>query len=113
MEKNEGLKKGITQIRNSFTSRHWFENIVDEYFDIKKGEARTTNEFHPSSAGSCPRLIQLQMNGYFYDEVEPRVRRIFDNGNYMQARYKKYLEGVGKFLEEEVPIKIEIEGLVS
>jgi len=106
------LKKGIAQIRDSFSSKHWFEQIIDSYLESKKGELRISSDFHPSSAGNCPRLIQLQMNGSVYEEVEPRIKRIFENGNFMQARYRKYLEGAGKFIEEEAPIRIEIEGIV-
>lgn len=112
MGKNEGLKKGLSQIRNSLSSKHWFEQIIDEYLDIKKGEARMTDEFHPSSAGQCPRLIQFKMTGSLYEDVEPRVKRIFENGHYMQARYKSFLEGAGKFVAEEVPIKIEIDTVI-
>ena len=112
MEKKRIVKKGISQIRNSFSSKHWFEDIIDSYLDARKGEARISEEFHPSGAGSCPRLIQLQMNGSVYEEVEPRIKRIFENGNFMQARYKKYLEGAGKFIEEEIPMRIEVDDIV-
>lgn len=112
MEKKRTLKKGISQIRNSFSSRHWFEQTIDEYLDLKKGVARISETFSPSAAGSCPRLIQFQMNGRVYEDIEPRIKRIFENGNFMQARYKKYLEGAGKFVDEEIPIRIEIDGIV-
>ncbi len=107
------LRKGISQIRRSFGSKHWFEQIIDDYLSIKKSEPlRIIEEFHPSSAGQCPRLIQFRMNGLVYEEVEPRVKRIFENGNFMQARYRKFLEGANKFVEEEVPIRIEIDDIV-
>lgn len=106
------LKKGISQIRQSFTSKHWFESLIDDYLNIKTGEARVSETFSPSSAGQCPRLIQFRMNGQVYEEVEPRIKRIFENGNFMQARYRKFIEGAGKFVNEEVPVRIEIDGII-
>ena len=106
------LKKGLKSILASISSKHWVEQLVDEYLDSQAGERRVGTNFHASMAGGCPRLIQYNMNGLVYSEPEPRVRRIFDVGNDMHNRYKRYFIGAKKFVRDEVPIRIETNGIV-
>ena len=108
----QDLKKGINSIRKRVSTKHWVEQIVDDFLMSLQKEHRIGDEFHPSSAGKCPRLIQFSMQGIFYDKIEPRVQRIFDVGHDMHARYKRYFEGAKRFIQDEVPIRIEIDGIV-
>ena len=106
------LKKGLNNILSSVSSKHWAEQIIDISLIRQEKELRITDEFHASSAGNCPRLIQLRMNGIFREKIEPRVQRIFDVGTSMHRRYREYFLNAGKLISDEVPIRINIEGIV-
>lgn len=60
----------------------------------------------PSSAGGCPRSIVYSRLGFEADAnaVQPRVRRIFDNGTHTHERLQKYMLDCGVLLMDEVPV---------
>ena len=61
----------------------------------------------PSAIGSCNRAIWYARTGIQADSnfIEPRTRRIFDNGHYMHDRIQKYLLDAGILLMDEVPVR--------
>jgi len=83
-----GIGNLVKNVRKH-SSKHWFEQTIDDYLSVNKSENRTGTEFHPSSVGNCPRLIQFNLLGMVSEQIEPRVRRIFDHGHDMHRRYKK------------------------
>lgn len=67
----------------------------------------------PSSALGCIRANYYQRQGIEKDPIEPRVRRIFDNGHEVHKRLQKYLMDMGVLLMDEVPLhnaEYEIQG---
>ena len=67
----------------------------------------------PSSALGCSRANYYQRLGETKEIIEPRVRRIFDNGHGMHERIQGYLTDMGLLLMDEVPLineEYEIQG---
>lgn len=67
---------------------------------------RAINVNAPSSVGACLRSRYYARTGATRDpySVDPRTRRIFDNGTGVHERLQDYLEACGILLMEEVPI---------
>lgn len=58
----------------------------------------------PSSALGCSRANYYQRLGMEKDPIDPRVRRIFDNGHGVHSRLQGYLTDMGVLLMDEVPL---------
>lgn len=71
------------------------------------GGDRAINVNAPSAIGSCPRSIWYARTGAKQDSgfIEPRTRRIFDNGHHVHARLQKYLLDAGLLLLDEAPVR--------
>lgn len=71
-----------------------------------KDEDRAINVNAPSQVGGCLRSRFYARTGAEADSftIEPRTRRIFDNGTYVHERIQSYLEAAGVLLMREVPI---------
>ena len=69
-------------------------------------EDRAINVNAPSQIGSCLRSRYYARTGAERDvhSVDPRTRRIFDNGSSVHERLQSYLEECGILLMREVPI---------
>lgn len=69
-------------------------------------EDRAINVNAPSQIGSCLRSRYYARTGAERDEhsIEPRTRRIFDNGTGVHERLQSYLKECGLLLMDEVPI---------
>ena len=69
-------------------------------------EDRAINVNAPSQIGSCLRSRYYARTGAERDvhSVDPRTRRIFDNGSYVHERLQSYLEECGVLLMREVSI---------
>ena len=61
----------------------------------------------PSAIGSCSRSIWYSRTGVPPDSdfIDPRTRRIFDNGHHMHDRLQKYLKAASILLMDEVPVR--------
>lgn len=67
----------------------------------------------PSSSLGCCRANYYQRSGVEREPIEPRVRRIFDNGHGMHERIQGYCKRMGVLLMDEVPLvndEYEIQG---
>lgn len=67
----------------------------------------------PSSSLGCCRANYYQRQGIQRDVVEPRLRRIFDNGTEVHNRLQRYFHKMGLLLMDEVPLindEYEIQG---
>jgi hypothetical protein len=90
---------------------------IDQYL-ILMGEKEADNDRKnitnsPSSALGCVRANYYQRQGIEREPIEPRVRRIFDNGHGVHERLQKYLTDMGVLYMDEVPLvheKDEIQG---
>lgn len=69
-------------------------------------EDRAVNVNAPSAIGSCLRSRYYARTGAESDphSVDPRTRRIFDNGTGVHIRIQSYLKACGLLLMDEVPI---------
>lgn len=66
---------------------------------------RARNVNSPSQAGVCQRANYYARMGYKQDgTIEPRTRRIFNNGDGVHDRLQGYLEQAGVCLMREVPV---------
>ncbi len=70
---------------------------------------RAINVNAPSSASGCLRANYYSRIGAEKDpnSIEPRLRRIFDNGSYVHDRIQTYLMKQGMLLMPEVPLRSE------
>lgn len=70
-----------------------------------KDNDRAINVNSPSQASSCMRANFYSRMGYQVDgTIDPRTRRIFNNGDGVHERLQNYLEKSGMLLMPEVPI---------
>jgi hypothetical protein len=66
---------------------------------------RAINVNAPSQLGGCCRSNFYSRMKYPRDcLIDPRTRRIFNNGDYVHIRLQQYLEGAGLLLMREVPL---------
>lgn len=73
--------------------------------DAQENDSDRKNETNsPSSALGCIRANYYQRQGIEKDGIEPRVRRIFDNGHGVHERLQGYLMKMGVLLMDEVPL---------
>lgn len=69
-----------------------------------KDNDRATNVNSPSQASVCNRANYYARMGYQNDgSIEPRTRRIFDNGTKTHERLQEYLLAEGILISDEVP----------
>ena len=73
----------------------------------KEGNDRAIDINAPSSAGGCLRASYYARKQYERDTnaVDPRTRRIFNNGDGVHDRLQGYLEEMGMLLMPEVPLR--------
>jgi len=86
----------------------FFTRALDKFLDHKaRGSIRKRKRtIRPSEIGYCLRNIVMSiLNLLPEDVVEPRIQRIFDNGNSVHTRY---LRGYLKFLDCR-PLDVEVE----
>ena len=83
---------------------------IDRYLlSLEKVESDDDDRGHglnsPSGVGSCIRSQYFRRMGEASNDIiEPRVKRIFDNGHGVHDRLQTYLEKCGKLLMREVPV---------
>ncbi|MDR1702342.1 MAG: PD-(D/E)XK nuclease family protein [Sporomusaceae bacterium] len=82
---------------------------LDKYLtDLAANDAdRAFNVNAPSQIGKCSRAIFYGRMGVETDSnfIDPRTRRIFDNGSFMHTRIQGYLSAAEILLMEEVPVR--------
>lgn len=81
--------------------RYLLSQNTNEDEDADRGHGLNS----PSGIGGCIRAqYYRRMGEQSGDIIEPRTRRIFDNGHGVHDRIQTYLEKCGKLLMREVPI---------
>lgn len=101
MKKEDGLVKQLDQFLLKGNAKN--EDDTDR--------KNVTNS--PSSALGCVRANYYQRQGVEKDPIDPRLRRIFDNGHGVHDRLQGYLEKMGILFMREVPLhneEYEIQG---
>jgi len=79
------------------------KEIIDKYYQDKR-DNREKKRFYISDAGKCPRQIFFKFKKAPCKEMEPRILRIFDQGNYVHLRLMRDLFSLGVVVASEINI---------
>jgi len=79
------------------------KELIDKYYQDKRSE-REKKRFYISDAGKCPRQIFFKFKNAPCKEIEPRLLRIFDQGNYVHLRLMRDLFSLGIAVASEIDI---------
>jgi len=79
------------------------KELIDKYYQDKRNE-REKRRFYISDAGKCPRQIFFKFKKAPCKEMEPRILRIFDQGNYVHLRLMRDLFSLGVVVASEIDI---------
>jgi len=79
------------------------KEIIDKYYQDKNNE-RERKRFYISDAGKCPRQIFFKFKKAPRKEMEPRLLRIFDQGDYVHLRLTRDLFSLGIVVASEIDI---------
>jgi len=101
-----GRRRGVSPKKQR--QDKWLINQLDEMLSSKKRNGMK-GKFHASVIGNpCDRYLYLAYHGLLPElPLSARIQRIFDNGNYLEYRMKKYFERLGILIKREVPCKLE------
>jgi CRISPR/Cas system-associated exonuclease Cas4 (RecB family) len=79
------------------------KELIDQYYQDKR-EEREKKKFYISDAGKCPRQIFFKFKNAPCKDMEPRILRIFDQGNYVHLRLMRDLFSLGVAVASEIDI---------
>ena len=84
----------------------WLLKSIDNVLGSKNSPP-TKGKFYPSVFGNpCDKYLYLAYNGLLdWDEIQPRIQRIFDHGGTFESRMKRYLEKANIYIDDEVSVK--------
>lgn len=97
---------GLKKIFNSFKDEGIVLPKLNKYL-LTIGDDGDRNHGYnsPSGVSSCPRSLFYVRTGVKKDgTIEPRTRRIFDNGHHVHDRLQTYLKEEGCLIMEETPV---------
>jgi hypothetical protein len=103
--------KGIRNIIRNASNKFWVEQLIDQALEQEEQLPRITDRFSPSWAGTCPRMIQLNMFGMVRSNIDSKTQRIFDNGNFVHERFVSYFKKVDKLKDTEGKLAFEYKGI--
>ena len=113
-----GIESINDPIRNYISSKkttkrtknqdRWLLKSIDNAISYKN-RPPSKGKFYPSLFGNpCDRYIYMAYNGLLdWDEIDGRIKRIFDHGGTFEERMKKYLKKADIYIDDEVSIKNE------
>ncbi len=86
----------------------WLIETIDNHLEGIMDSPRK-GVFYPSSiSNTCDRVIWLSFNGLLPPSPMPsNLKRIFENGSYLEERFSKWFEELNLLLEREVSVKNE------
>ena len=79
------------------------KELIDKYYQDKRDE-RDKNKFYISDAAKCPRQIFFKFKKAPRKEMEPRILRIFAQGDYIHLRLMRDLFSLGIVVASEIKI---------
>lgn len=99
----KAMFKAVHKAKNS-TVTGVLETYLLSLSDTDSDRAIDVNA--PSQIGSCLRSRYYARKGYQRDvnSIDPRSRRVLDNGTYFHIRTQEYLTKSGRLLLDEVPV---------
>jgi hypothetical protein len=85
----------------------WLLNHLDSHLQYMK-HWTIKDVFYPSMLGNtCDRYLYLAYNGLLPDQtIKAQTARIFDNGNALERRMRKYFERTGIFIAAEQSVRL-------
>ena len=100
------MGKSLKSVFNAIKREGYVASDLDKYLLSLNYEDndRAINVNSPSSIGNCPRSIYYTRTGEQKEGINPRTRRIFDNGTGTHERLQGYLLKQGMLLMDEVPV---------
>jgi|TARA_R110000824_G_C15207472_1_gene676285 hypothetical protein len=86
----------------------WLLKSIDEAIAYKN-RPPSKGKFYPSAFGNtCDRYLYMAYNGLLdWDEIDARIKRIFDHGGTFEERMKKYLKKANIYIDDEITVKLE------
>ena len=86
----------------------WLLKSIDNAISYKN-RPPSKGKFYPSLFGNpCDRYLYMAYNGLLdWDEIDGRIKRIFDHGGTFEDRMKKYLKKADIYIDDEVSVKNE------
>ena len=87
----------------------WLVSIINEHLTEIDSPPRG-GVFHPSALGNpCDRYLWLYYNAKIPEQtLEPRIKRIFQNGNFLEDRVASWFVDLNILLDREVSLKQDI-----
>ena len=84
----------------------WLLKSIDNAISYKN-RPPSKGKFYPSLFGNpCDRYLYMAYNGLLdWDEIDGRIKRIFDHGGTFEDRMKKYLKKADIYIDDEVSVK--------
>ena len=79
------------------------KELIDQYYQDKRKD-REKKRFYISDAGKCPRQVFFKFKSAPCKEMEPRLLRVFDQGNYVHLRLMRDLFSLGIAVASEIDI---------
>jgi len=79
------------------------KEIIDQFYREQESSRKQTR-FYVTDAGKCHRFIFFKFKQAPHPELEPRILRLFDHGNYIHRLILKALKERGVLEGEEVNI---------
>ena len=81
------------------------KELIDKYYQ-KKREDREKIKFYATDAGKCPRQIFFKFKKAPAEEMDARMLRIFDQGNYVHLRLMRDLFALNIVVASEIDIPL-------
>jgi len=79
------------------------KELLDQFY-LNRQEDREQHHFYITDAGKCPRTIFFKFKNVPREQIEPRVLRMFDHGDYIQMQILSNLFSLGIVRASEVKI---------
>ena len=108
--KTTGIKKKTTKRKSGPRVSNQdkdFLKMLDEHLRGKMSPHRG-EVFYPSALGStCDKYLYASFNGFLpWEDLDPRVKRIFDTGSSLEDRMTKYFTKMNILIAREQPLKL-------
>lgn len=81
------------------------KELIDQFYTDGFDEKEREDKFYVTDAGKCSRAVYFEFKKYPRKEIEARILRIFDNGDYTHMRIMNVLfsSGVVRAVEIKIP----------
>jgi len=79
------------------------KELIDKYYQEKQRD-KDQSHFYITDAGKCPRAIFFKFKKAAREEIEPRVLRMFEHGDYIHRLILNALFSIGLVRSSEISI---------